>query len=89
MGLNPTYHACHNSVMAATIALLFLLHIYFVFSLQIPTPRATLTGHDHTVISVTISAELGLVVSASEGNFFFKENLQFYKFVINYFLLRG
>ncbi|XP_025413639.1 neurobeachin isoform X3 [Sipha flava] len=32
-----------------------------------PTPRATLTGHEQPVTSVSISAELGLVVSASSG----------------------
>ncbi|CAH1724102.1 unnamed protein product [Aphis gossypii] len=32
-----------------------------------PTPRATLTGHEQPVTSVAISAELGLVVSASSG----------------------
>jgi len=35
-----------------------------------PTPRATLTGHEQPVTSVSISAELGLVVSASSGWFF-------------------
>jgi len=33
-----------------------------------PTPRATLTGHEQPVTSVAISAELGLVVSASSGS---------------------
>lgn len=32
---------------------------------EVPTPRATLTGHEQTVTSVVISAELGLVVSGS------------------------
>ncbi|XP_062538096.1 neurobeachin isoform X15 [Armigeres subalbatus] len=32
---------------------------------EIPTPRATLTGHETSVTSVVISAELGLVVSGS------------------------
>ncbi|XP_014250382.1 neurobeachin isoform X2 [Cimex lectularius] len=32
---------------------------------DIPTPRATLTGHEQPVTAVVISAELGLVVSAS------------------------
>lgn len=32
---------------------------------DIPTPRATLTGHEQPVAAVVISAELGLVVSAS------------------------
>ncbi|XP_035904564.1 neurobeachin isoform X12 [Anopheles stephensi] len=32
---------------------------------EIPTPRATLTGHETAVTSVVISAELGLVVSGS------------------------
>ncbi|XP_050442787.1 neurobeachin isoform X2 [Adelges cooleyi] len=32
-----------------------------------PTPRATLTGHEQPVTSVAISAELGLVVSASSS----------------------
>ena len=30
-----------------------------------PTPRAVLTGHDHPVCCVVISAELGLVISGS------------------------
>lgn len=33
---------------------------------DVPTPRATLTGHEDAVTSVVISAELGLVVSGSE-----------------------
>ena len=32
-----------------------------------PTPRATLTGHESEVTAVVISAELGLVVSGSQG----------------------
>ncbi|KAJ6638678.1 Neurobeachin, partial [Pseudolycoriella hygida] len=36
---------------------------------EIPTPRATLTGHEQAVTSVVISAELGLVVSGSKGKF--------------------
>lgn len=32
---------------------------------EVPTPRATLTGHEEAVTSVVISAELGLVVSGS------------------------
>ncbi|CAH1393721.1 unnamed protein product [Nezara viridula] len=32
---------------------------------DVPTPRATLTGHEQPVTAVVISAELGLVVSAS------------------------
>jgi neurobeachin len=32
---------------------------------EVPTPRATLTGHEDSVTSVVISAELGLVVSGS------------------------
>ncbi|CAG9833426.1 unnamed protein product [Diabrotica balteata] len=34
---------------------------------EVPTPRATLTGHEQPVSSVVISAELGLVVSGSYG----------------------
>lgn len=34
---------------------------------DIPTPRATLTGHEQPVVAVVISAELGLVVSGSCG----------------------
>jgi WD40 repeat protein len=34
---------------------------------EVPTPRATLTGHEQPVTSVVISAELGLVVSGSTG----------------------
>ncbi|XP_059484361.1 neurobeachin isoform X4 [Neocloeon triangulifer] len=34
---------------------------------EIPTPRATLTGHEQPVLSVVISAELGLVVSGSKS----------------------
>ena len=33
-----------------------------------PTPRAVLTGHDQPVSCVVISAELGLVISGSNGN---------------------
>ena len=38
---------------------------------DVPTPRATLTGHEHPVTAVVISAELGLVVSASIGKLYF------------------
>ncbi|XP_049825585.1 neurobeachin isoform X2 [Aethina tumida] len=34
---------------------------------EVPTPRATLTGHEQPVSSVVISAELGLVVSGSNN----------------------
>lgn len=34
-----------------------------------PTPRATLTGHETEVTAVVISAELGLVVSGSKGEY--------------------
>lgn len=34
---------------------------------EVPTPRATLTGHEQPVSSVVISAELGLVVSGSHS----------------------
>lgn len=36
---------------------------------DVPTPRATLTGHEQAVTSVVISAELGLVVSGSISKF--------------------
>ena len=35
-------------------------------SLQVPTPRAILTGHEHTISCAVISAELGLVISGSK-----------------------
>ena len=35
-------------------------------SSQIPTPRAILTGHEHTITCVVISAELGLVISGAK-----------------------
>lgn len=35
-----------------------------------PAPRVTLTGHESEVNSVVISAELGLVVSGSLGEWF-------------------
>lgn len=38
---------------------------------EVPTPRATLTGHEQAVTSVVISAELGLVVSGSISECFF------------------
>lgn len=37
---------------------------------EVPTPRATLTGHEQPVSSVVISAELGLVVSGSHSKSF-------------------
>lgn len=40
---------------------------------EVPTPRATLTGHEQPVSSVVISAELGLVVSGSYSKLFSKE----------------
>lgn len=36
---------------------------------EVPTPRATLTGHEQPVSCVVISAELGLVVSGSTCKF--------------------
>ena len=33
---------------------------------QVPTPRAILTGHEHTISCAVISAELGLVISGSK-----------------------
>lgn len=46
---------------------------------EVPTPRATLTGHEQAVTSVVISAELGLVVSGSiSTNQKFYSNLNFY-----------
>ncbi len=36
---------------------------------DVPTPRATLTGHEQPVSAVVISAELGLVVSGSVGEY--------------------
>lgn len=45
----------------------FLFYILCLF--KVPTPRATLTGHEQAVTSVVISAELGLVVSASISKF--------------------
>lgn len=50
---------------------------------EVPTPRATLTGHEQAVTAVVISAELGLVVSGSisECLKFMMEfcNIRFYK----------
>ena len=40
---------------------------------ELPTPRATLTGHDQPVSVVVISAELGLVVSGSISEYFEKK----------------
>lgn len=37
---------------------------------EVPTPRATLTGHEQAVTAVVISAELGLVVSGSTSKIF-------------------
>lgn len=61
-----------------------------------PTPRATLTGHEQPVTSVAISAELGLVVSASSGlygsTFSFWCNIHFNAkdlFIKNYLLIVG
>ncbi|XP_023212036.1 neurobeachin-like isoform X1 [Centruroides sculpturatus] len=34
---------------------------------DVPTPRATLTGHESEVTCIVVSAELGLVVSGSKG----------------------
>ena len=34
--------------------------------IQVPTPRAILTGHEHTISCAVISAELGLVISGSK-----------------------
>ena len=33
---------------------------------QVPTPRAILTGHEHTITCAVISAELGLVISGAK-----------------------
>lgn len=42
---------------------------------DVPTPRATLTGHEQAVTSVVISAELGLVVSGSTSKFHHRTQL--------------
>ena len=34
-----------------------------------PTPKATLTGHQNEVTTVAVSAELGIVVSGSQGQY--------------------
>ena len=38
-------------------------------SADCPTPRAALTGHESAITSVAVSAEMGLVVSGSHGQF--------------------
>jgi hypothetical protein len=35
-----------------------------------PTPKATLTGHKSEVTSVSVLAELGMVISGSQGSYF-------------------
>ena len=39
-------------------------------SAECPTPRAALTGHESAVTAVAVSAEMGLVVSGSQGKVF-------------------
>lgn len=36
-------------------------------SADCPTPRAALTGHESAITAVAVSAEMGLVVSGSQG----------------------
>jgi len=45
------------------------MNLFFclIGSTRNPVPLATLTGHTTPVASVNISAELGIVISASEG----------------------
>ena len=52
---------------------------------DVPTPRATLTGHEEAVTSVVISAELGLVVSGSTSKIHFVFNVteNIYSFYFN------
>lgn len=38
-------------------------------SADCPTPRAALTGHESAITAVAVSAEMGLVVSGSQGKF--------------------
>lgn len=40
-------------------------------SAECPTPRAALTGHESPITTVAVSAEMGLVVSGSQGSFLF------------------
>ena len=42
--------------------------VIFMFLGEGPSAKATLTGHEDIVTSVVVSAELGLVLSASKGN---------------------
>lgn len=42
---------------------------------QVPTPRAILTGHEHTITCAVISAELGLVISGARC----EENNEIYR----------
>lgn len=37
-------------------------------SADCPTPRAALTGHESAITTVAVSAEMGLVVSGSQGS---------------------
>lgn len=51
---------------------------------EVPTPRATLTGHEQPVSCVVISAELGLVVSGSLGQscaFDFSRSVKQFKYI--------
>jgi hypothetical protein len=45
-------------------------------SADCPTPRAALTGHESAITSVAVSAEMGLVVSGSQGQFKIKSFCQ-------------
>lgn len=56
---------------------------------EVPTPRATLTGHEQAVTAVVISAELGLVVSGSiSKSFTCDKHFETIKFELQYNLIK-
>lgn len=64
-------------------------HTYFCV-VDVPTPRATLTGHESEITCIVVSAELGLVVSGSKGlGFFFLTNIYRIFSMFQYFMGRN
>lgn len=52
-----------------------LSFFFFLAKGETTTPRAILTGHDYEITCATVCAELGLVLSGSQGKVMFYTNV--------------
>lgn len=54
-----------------TLGLICLFFFFFLAKGETTTPRAILTGHDYEITCAAVCAELGLVLSGSQGKVMF------------------